>query len=126
MKSKVQFDLDYDNSSVIVAKVEASDDVRDKIAQNFKNQFHLASNLCTVRFNDHGEIVIFPLSGSYEIAQKQMWPISSEQMSQLIVLFILELAGRGVTVDIDNLTKDYLQAEKKYKKNSLTMKNVSV
>lgn len=48
MKSKLKFDVDIENQSVITAVIENSDDLRDKIANRFVNKFDRQRNLCFI------------------------------------------------------------------------------
>jgi hypothetical protein len=48
MESKVKFDLNANNESVIVAQIVSSDDVRDKIARRFYEGLGTSSNLALV------------------------------------------------------------------------------
>lgn len=49
MKSKVRFDLNEDNRSVIFAEFENSEDVRDKIAMRFRENLGYDSNIAICR-----------------------------------------------------------------------------
>ena len=49
MESKVYFDLNGQDESVVVAKIISTDDVRDKVARRFKDGLGYESNLALVR-----------------------------------------------------------------------------
>jgi hypothetical protein len=48
MRSKVQFDLNGLNEAVITAKISSTEDVRDKVANRFNQEFGYDSILATV------------------------------------------------------------------------------
>lgn len=50
MQSKVTFDLSWSNEPIIQAKISHTDDVRDKIAGKFKEEFGHESCLALVKY----------------------------------------------------------------------------
>jgi hypothetical protein len=50
MKSKVKFDLSENNQPIIIAEIEHSDDVRDKIALRFKEALGYDSFFGYIKF----------------------------------------------------------------------------
>ena len=124
MKSKATFDLDLFNNPVILVNLEHSEDVRDKIAIRFREGFHQCSNLAVVRFlpgnsGTGNELEISPLSGVYERAAEQLWPVPTEQLSSLIRNCSVRLAQNSIGIDWEYLKKEYEQIREEYEKKTL-------
>lgn len=69
MKSKVKFDLDDENDPIIVAEIENSEDLRDKVAKKFSDKLGFSSKYCRSIFHnrlDKTEIHITPIGSSLE------------------------------------------------------------
>lgn len=56
MKSKVKFDLSIENKPIILAEIEESEDVRDKIAYRFSKAIGYESLFGYIKFNDHENV----------------------------------------------------------------------
>jgi hypothetical protein len=52
MKSKVRIELDENNSPVVELEFIASEDLRDKVAHQFRERFEYWSSYCIVRWDD--------------------------------------------------------------------------
>ncbi len=72
MKSKIKFDLDGDNQPIIVAEIQDSEDLRDKVAKRFAEKVNYSS-WCKINFSytydDKGKaieklITFDPIEGS--------------------------------------------------------------
>lgn len=67
MKSKVKFDLSIENKPIIVAEIEESEDVRDKIAYRFSKTIGYESLFGYIKFDDHENVnsrvmIIIPIN----------------------------------------------------------------
>lgn len=118
MKSKVTFDLNADNSPIIKAIIEYSEDVRDKIAKRFKEGFGHSSNLAIVKFTDEplsitsGGLVIdfgstdrsglelLPLRVTEQNIYDDLSLISTKQLEFLKKAFSKELTMRKDTAEL--------------------------
>ena len=62
MESKVAFDLNENNIPVISVKVKPSEDLRDKVAKKFIEDFGHSSWWCTAIFEQDGTMIITPIT----------------------------------------------------------------
>lgn len=99
MKSKVTFDLSWNNEPVIKATIDHSEDVRDKIASRFKEGFEHSSNLAIVTF--HGEQIgggemlqVLPLSPTSTKTLQQLHLIDTVQLAHFVDILKSELSQR--------------------------------
>lgn len=56
MKSKLRIELDEDNSPVIELEFVPSEDLRDKVANKFRERFEYWSSYCIVRWDDTPQV----------------------------------------------------------------------
>jgi len=87
MKSRLTFDLDSQNKAVILARVELTEDVRDKIAKQFQENFRTNGSLATISYfpsaTDNLEFQITPYSADFKDCLELASNLSYEQMNQM-------------------------------------------
>lgn len=98
MKSTIKFDLNNQDQSVIIAKISSNtEDVRDKIAQRFKDNLGYDGNLALVRFINHEKPNDIDLVTTLEI------------ISFGGNLFEMNIPGKSDSIIMEYLTEKQLQ-----------------
>jgi len=111
MNSKVTFDIDELNNPVINADISITNDVRDKIADRFRESFDHVSNLSIVKFNSEDiknhKLIITPLGDLSSLSKEEITPIlhniNSYQMLSLLDIFCDQLKLRGMKFNTKKL-----------------------
>lgn len=100
MKSRITFDLDGGNNPIIQVHTKHSDDVRDKIANQFVEGFGHSSNIAVVSFGpaeDGHTLYISALPGfdyKPEEVMRLIYDINLDQLRELRDVFDKEIFKR--------------------------------
>ena len=124
MKSKLRFALDGNNKAVIDAHIEHSDDLRDEVALQFRQNFKTTGNLATMHFcfKENEQIKITPYGGDIEESKKIASELSLYQLENLTEALSIEKSNRFSDDNAVNCT----QREKKSKLRIITSYNKEV
>lgn len=98
MKSKLKFGLDADNRAVIEGYIEYSEDLRDNVAQQFKQNFRHSGNLATYIYdhNNHEKFLITSFGGDLDDCKIIANRMATPQLENLLEAINEELKNRKV------------------------------
>lgn len=101
MKSRITIEVDFDNGNkpVILAKLEQSDDVRDKLIQNFTEILGGQSSWCKTMFIGDGVLRISPISTNELAEQSSLMGLMAGQLYHGVALNQTQQALVGLPLD---------------------------